>query len=381
MDSKFLSRFVEKHSLNLEFSDSLSMLASSSVCDFSMRKRLLSLSNSISDCGTFLTFARNLSSSDDNVLLSANFCKQRLCPTCSWRRSYKVFSQMMTALSAFSDKKLLDSAGVDSSIDYKFLFCTLTIRNCSIDELNDYITLLLESYTMRFMKYKICKKAFLGHYRALEVTYNSLNNTFHPHLHCVFAVSSGYFKKDYYISNDRLRELWKKALGVDYLPLTNIKKINGFDSDSFDSVASAVCEVTKYTTKAIEYIDFTDIENTCNMLYALDSSLYNRRLYSFCGIFKKILSFLRLDNDDICKDDTQFSDFAKYAVVSYAWNSGFQNYSYVDSSRSTYKAYCDTAKRNKELNHLFKILHMSLFGTSSYKEISSLISDYMKSSI
>ena len=39
----------------------------------------------------------------------------------------------------------------------------------------------------------------LGYMRAIEVTYNQQEDTYHPHIHCIFAVKAGYFKGNGYI--------------------------------------------------------------------------------------------------------------------------------------------------------------------------------------
>ena len=37
----------------------------------------------------------------------------------------------------------------------------------------------------------------LGYMRAIEVTYNQQEDTYHPHIHCIFAVKAQYFTKGY----------------------------------------------------------------------------------------------------------------------------------------------------------------------------------------
>ena len=45
----------------------------------------------VSECGTLLEFRKPLADeSEDWKLHYANFCRDRLCPMCSWRRTYKI---------------------------------------------------------------------------------------------------------------------------------------------------------------------------------------------------------------------------------------------------------------------------------------------------
>ena len=37
----------------------------------------------------------------------------------------------------------------------------------------------------------------IGYIRAMEVTYNQEKDTYHPHIHCIFAVKAQYFTHGY----------------------------------------------------------------------------------------------------------------------------------------------------------------------------------------
>ncbi|HAT4163561.1 TPA: protein rep [Clostridium perfringens] len=70
----------------------------------------------VKECGTLLSFKRI----DEELkkLFKANFCKDRLCPMCTWRRSMKIFGQV---------SKVMDRALEDK--EYRFLFLKLTVKN------------------------------------------------------------------------------------------------------------------------------------------------------------------------------------------------------------------------------------------------------------
>ncbi|MGN1086712.1 MAG: protein rep, partial [Porcipelethomonas sp.] len=92
-------------------------------------------------------------------LHDARFCRVRLCPICQWRRSIKTYAQMSQVLE------------VASSDGYRFIFLTLTMRNCEACELSDTLTSLLQGFN-RLMKYKDVKKAVKGYYRGCEVKHD-----------------------------------------------------------------------------------------------------------------------------------------------------------------------------------------------------------------
>ena len=153
----------------------------------------------VADCGTFLEFAHEIQVdgviAEKGKLHNANFCKDRLCPMCSWRRSYKIFAQV---------SQIMEQIGSD----YKFLFLTLTVPNCAPESLSETISRLMLSWN-RLIDYKRFKKAIKGFFRALEVTRNFSNGSYHPHFHCVLAVSKSYGKHSDYINHDEWLEMWR----------------------------------------------------------------------------------------------------------------------------------------------------------------------------
>lgn len=138
-----------------------------------------SRSERVSECGSFLEFRV---SSEDVKLQHANFCKDRLCPMCNWRRSLKIFSQV--------------SKVMDSMAEYEFIFLTLTVKNCAAADLPKTVDVLLSGWRYLYNKNKEFKSVICGTFRSLEVTRNKKNGTYHPHLHCILAVKPSYFKED-----------------------------------------------------------------------------------------------------------------------------------------------------------------------------------------
>ena len=75
-------------------------------------------------CCSWLLFRRYVEGSVLK-LHKADFCRHRLCPVCNWRKSLKLFSQMKDV----SARLLQDFPGA------RYLFLTLTVKNCSGAEL------------------------------------------------------------------------------------------------------------------------------------------------------------------------------------------------------------------------------------------------------
>jgi plasmid rolling circle replication initiator protein Rep len=216
----------------------------------------------------------------ENVILAAMFCKRRLCPMCAWRRSERVFGNIHTIINE------PEFAGL------KYIFLTLTTRNCTGAELPQTLDQLSSAWqSLVDTKYRPFRKGTLGTFRAIEVTYNPTKDTYHPHIHVLAAVGKDYFKKDnpLYIGHDRLMELWRGALGVDYDPWVYIEAIK----KNKKKQAGAIAEVAKYTVKATDLIDRPKV------VEVLEPALKGRRLIAYGDLFKKVKARLKLNDEDL----------------------------------------------------------------------------------
>jgi plasmid rolling circle replication initiator protein Rep len=128
-------------------------------------------------------------------------------------------------------------------------------------------------------------------------------NTYHPHIHAIAAVDRGYFKKSNanYISHDDLRELWRDACGLDYLPQCRIERVR-------NTKRKQVAEVAKYTVKSADYIDRPSVVET------LDLALHRKRLIAYGGLFKAVKTKLELPDEDVAVPDIP-PEFAIAAIV------------------------------------------------------------------
>lgn len=270
----------------------------------------------VKDCGSFLQF--KVFNDGRKKLHSGDFCKDRLCSMCNWRRSLKIYGQV----SKIMDKLLDDKK-------YRFLFLTLTCKNVCGDDLSITLDTLFYAYKKLALKTKF-KKSIKGWFRALEITHNLHDDTFHPHFHVILCVDSGYFKKsDLYITQDDWTRFWKDCMEVDYTPIVDIRT---FKSSSNKDIGKSVAESAKYTVKDTDYIIKNDEEYTDRTVLTLDNAMYKRRLTAFGGIFKKLHKELSLDDNidgdlvNTNNDDEEIREDLNYIIESYKWNIGYSNY-------------------------------------------------------
>lgn len=230
-------------------------------------------SERMKSCAQWLSFFRK---GDGSMKLhDARFCRVRLCPVCQWRRSLKTFAQM---------SQVLELARSDG---YQFIFLTLTMRNCDGSELSDELTHILLSFN-RLMKYKDVRAAVKGFYRGCEVTHNIQTDEYHPHIHAIIAVRSGYFGGTMYISQQKWTALWQRALQVSYTPIVDVRKCKGG--------SKAIAEACKYAVKPSDILNMDDWDMTVDTLRTLDSALENRRFIGLGGVLKDLHKQLHLDD-------------------------------------------------------------------------------------
>ncbi len=134
-------------------------------------------------CSSFLVFDHCRHTDHYNKLRQANFCKDRLCTVCQWRKSLRLFSSVYKA-----SEWMLNQ----SKKEPKFCLLTLTVQNCEIADTGTIIKRMTKAF-YRLHKRKFWKDRVQGYFRSLEITFNEKNNTVHPHFHILLHVDDGYF--------------------------------------------------------------------------------------------------------------------------------------------------------------------------------------------
>lgn len=261
------------------------------------------------NCGNYLEFT--VSCENERKLTNANFCKARLCPMCNWRLSQKRFSNLSTVIEQLYQEG-----------NYQLLFLTLTVKNCDGKDLRQEIKKMLGSWKYLATKNPIFKKSIHGWFRALEVTYNQKENTYHPHFHVVLAVKSYYFTTDYYITQDDWVQMWQSSLKVNYIPVVHICK--EYKNKNRQSESTLISEASKYATKDTDYIIPSDMKLSANIVEVLDSALRSVRLIAYGGILKTIHEKLKLDDSNY--EDKITDKDLNNTIEHYKWHIGYGKY-------------------------------------------------------
>ena len=281
-----------------------------------------SLARRVGTCASYLLFSEcSQSRSHPKKLKRANFCKDRLCTTCQWRKSMR---QYHTSLE-------LAQEALRRNPTLKFVFLTLTVPNVALRDLSGAIDDLFESWRRVYQRKEV-KSVVKGYLRALEVTYNHERNDWHPHIHAVLAVPSSYFKGGSYISRGRWLELWQEATRMPQITQVDVRRIKT-KRKGVDPLEVGFAEASKYGVKPWStkrrvsvnrllkelYIDREDLkghawlrltrEKTAEVVEQLREALEHRRLVQTGGIFREIKRELNLkDGEDKDPDLVNVTD-------------------------------------------------------------------------
>lgn len=256
----------------------------------------------IEQCGTYLEFAI---ANDGKKLHKANFCRERMCPMCQWRRTIKLRVQADKIYAA------------ESARGYQHIFVTLTMRNMSGDDLSSALDQMCAAFA-KWTRHKAFKTSFVGYYRAIEVTYNADRNDFHPHLHVMLTVPDEYFRPENpdYWTHDRIMETWRQLLQLDYDPTVHVEGVHPKEGQT---ITAACVELCKYPTKTQEL-------RSSFVLETVDYALRGRRLIQWGGLTADIRRELQLDDvetGNLIHAEEATADGVDLPTVVYVWRHGF----------------------------------------------------------
>lgn len=260
------------------------------------------------NCANHIFFNSEVES-EKIYLEKAYFCRYRACPLCIWRKSLKAYSQMSTVFENIEN-------------NYKYVFLTLTIKNCAGEDLKHNIDVLLNGF--KLFNQRLQRAVNLqGFYRSLEITKNKTYKTFHPHIHVLLVLPDDYFtNKLLYKKTKWFSEIWAECCNLNYNPICDARKVSHKTDSTKDvkALQKALLEITKYPIKDNDlfyynYDSNAQIREDLITLETLDNALQGRRLISFGGVLEQLRRKLKLDDledgDLILKNDASEHTYVK----------------------------------------------------------------------
>lgn len=254
---------------------------------YKQEKEFERLANCIKNCSNYLEFELSLNNS--LVLRHANFCRTRYCYVCMWRKS--LYSRVMFY-------KACEKIELQYS-NHKFIFLTLTVKNCRVEEIRKTLNYMNESWR-RLIKRKQFTDVVAGWVRSTEITRDSkyVNTHAHPHFHVVLVVKPGYFGKNY-IKQEQWAKIWQECLRVDYVPVVDVRSVRERRVND-DAVKSAIMETLKYSVKQADINVNVEDSESREWFYTLTRETRKLRFVACGGVFKDaIKSDEEIDNENL----------------------------------------------------------------------------------
>jgi plasmid rolling circle replication initiator protein Rep len=166
---------------------------------------------------------------------------------------------------------------------HRWLFLTLTVKNCPVEELRSTLTHLNKSF-VRLTKLKDWPAD--GWIKSVEVTRGRDGNA-HPHLHALLMVPASYFGAAY-ISQTRWVEMWRSSARLDYNPQTHVKAIAKHQSPT-----QIIPEILKYQVKE------SDLVANREWFLELTKQLHKTRAVAVGGVLRGYMKELEREPEDL----------------------------------------------------------------------------------
>jgi len=206
---------------------------------------------------------------------TARYCNTRICNVCNRIRTAKLINGYGKQI------KELDS-----------YFVTLTVPNVTENELSNTLSIMLQ----KFRKIQDRLNNSLKGIRKLEITYNAISNTYHPHFHIILDGNG---------NSNTLKTEWLKEFPLALPYCQDVTKAN----------ESSVIELFKYTTKVV-----TKVNGKMSIyVHAIDtiiSALYKRRAIQPFGGVKMV-------TEDITELQSEnYEGLPEYEAIEWVWENG-----------------------------------------------------------
>ena len=237
-------------------------------------------------------------------LSSARFCRVRTCPVCQWRRS------LMWKAKAY---KVLPKIVKDFPT-HRWLFVTLTVRNCQITELKETLTWMNKSW-QRLTQLKAFPAE--GWLRSTEVT-RGRDGTAHPHFHCLLMVKPGYFGKNY-LKQAEWVEMWRRSLRIDYSPVLDVQAVK-----KGEQPMQLVPELLKYCVKE------SDLVADREWFLELTRQMYKMKAVVVGGLLRQYLRELEQEPEDLIGEDEEGEGNLDEGHLYFGWKRKIKKYKLVD---------------------------------------------------
>lgn len=238
-------------------------------------------------------------------LREAYFCRVRHCPVCQWRRSLMWKARFYQSLPRI----------VQEHPKARWLFLTLTVRNCPIDCLGETLTAMNAGWQRLIKRSEFAP--VLGWIRTTEVT-RGKDGSAHPHFHVLLMVPPSMLSGTNYVKQSRWVDLWASCMRLDYLPSVDVRTVknlaSGASQDVSEVLRKAVAETLKYSVKP------SDMTKDDQWFLELTRQTHKKRFIAAGGALKDVLKLEQESNQDlIVTEGDQNSLSSEDPLIAFGW--------------------------------------------------------------
>lgn len=250
----------------------------------------------------------------DRLRLSdAFFCRVRHCPVCQWRRSLMWQARFYQSLPDL----------VGRYPRARWLFLTLTVRNCPIGALGETLASMNTGWGRLVKRQEF--RPVTGWVRTTEVTRGG-DGSAHPHFHALLMVPPSWFTRDY-VKQARWMEVWQECLRVDYAPNVDIRTVKAVPKGDVSSVATTVTALQGAVAETLKYaIKPDDMVADDDWFLELTRQTHRRRFVASGGALRDVLRAGEETNADLAAGDSAPQDGDEGPRLAFRWRSGERRY-------------------------------------------------------
>jgi plasmid rolling circle replication initiator protein Rep len=176
----------------------------------------------------------------------------------------------------------------------RWLFLTLTVRNCAIVNLRQTLRGMNKAW-QRLIKRPEFANNVQGWIRTTEVT-RGHDDSAHPHFHCLLMVRPYYFSGKGYVTQSRWTDLWRECARLDYRPIVDIRAVKARRGAPGETpLRQALAETLKYAVKP------SDMEG--DWLIELTKQVHRLRFLASGGVLRNMLREFEASEQDLLLAD------------------------------------------------------------------------------
>lgn len=207
----------------------------------------------------------------------------------------------------------------------RWLFLTLTVRNCPISELADTLTAMNSGWQR--LKDRKEFAPVLGWVRTTEVT-RGQDGSAHPHFHALVMVPPSWFRGQSYVKQARWVELWRDCMRLDYQPVVDVRAVKALPPEAAQTTLDAmgqalqraVAETLKYSVKP------GDMTADAEWFLELTRQTHKRRFVATGGALKNVLRVDEETDADLVMADGQAEGEDDGSRLAFNWRETERRY-------------------------------------------------------